>query len=97
MTFDDTRSLAGKRLTNRAMIAFALCRIAEEELRAGQQVRAWETIRSVRRIAAEIETQVCGDTSALPVGDVREAAELLCGVDERLTGIESLLGPATIQ
>jgi len=97
MTHDDVRTLAGKRLTTRALIAFALCEIAEEELRAGQEERAWETIRSVRKITADIEAQVCGDASALPLGDLREAAELLCGVDERLTAIESLLGPRTLQ
>jgi hypothetical protein len=96
MTFDDVRTLAGKRLTSRAMIAFALCQIAEEELHAGQQMRAWETISSVRRITADIERQISGDASALPLGDLREAAELLCGVDERLEAIEAFFAPGTI-
>ncbi|HTV14657.1 MAG TPA: hypothetical protein VME68_08075 [Acidobacteriaceae bacterium] len=95
MTFTDARALTGKRVTTRAMIARALCEIAEEEMQAGQQERAWETIRSVRTIAADIEIQVCGDVSALPLGDLREATELLLCVDERLADIESLLRPGT--
>lgn len=97
MTFEDARALAGKRLTTRAMIALALCRVAEEEMHTGRQERVPETIRSVRKIAASIEIQVCGDASALPLGDLREAAELLDSVEERLADIESLLGCGTLQ
>jgi hypothetical protein len=97
MTFDDVRSLAGKRLTTRAMIACALCEIAKEEVHAGHQDRALETIRSVRKITADIEIQICGDATALPLGDLREAAELLGSVDVRLKAIASLLGPGTLQ
>lgn len=92
MTFEAARALAGKRLTTRAMIAHSLCQIAQEELNAGQQERACETLRSVRRITADIEIQINSDAPGLPLGDLREAAALLSSVDERLAAIESLAG-----
>jgi hypothetical protein len=97
MTYDDVHTLAGRRLTTLAMLAVALCEIVEEQIHAGQQERALETMRSVRRIMADIDVQVCGDSAARPLADVREAAEVLCDLDERLFTIASLLGTTIIR
>jgi hypothetical protein len=96
MTDDEVRALVGNPLRSRAMIAYALCVIAEEQIHARQQVRASETIRSVREIIAGISKQIDEDTSRIPLGDVREAQELLCGVDERIVAIEALVIPCTV-
>jgi hypothetical protein len=96
MTIDDVRNLVGKPLRSRAMIAYALCVIAEEEMRAGRQMKALETISLIRRIVADISVQLDSDTSARPISDVRGAQELMSGVDERLNAIEALLGPRIV-
>jgi hypothetical protein len=92
----DIRSLIGKPLRSRAMVAYALCAIAEEELRAGTPARALETIKAVREITAGMSMQLSGDTSAMSVAEIREAKELLTGVDARLEAIAALVSPHTI-
>jgi hypothetical protein len=97
MTFDFVRNLVGKPLRSRAMISYALCVIAEEEMTAGRPVKALETISMVRRIVADISFQLDGDACAMPIADVRGAEELLCEVDEQLSAIEILLSPRIVQ
>jgi hypothetical protein len=96
MTDDHVRALVQRPLRSRAMIAYALCLIAEEEIHAGRPIKACETINSVRRIVEDIWMQLGGDTSRMPIGDAREAEEVLCDVDQRLRAIEALFGSPTI-
>jgi hypothetical protein len=89
-------TMVGNTLRNRAMMANALCAVAEQEAHAGRLLEATETVRSVRTHLAEVSVLLSGNTSYLPYGTLRETSELLAGLDERIGEIERVLGPQTI-
>jgi hypothetical protein len=89
----DHTNLLGKSLRNRAMIANALCSMAEEEYHAGQEERAAETVQTIRHVLRDIWVILGGDVSAVPSNDLREASELLGDLDGRVTAIERAMGP----
>lgn len=88
--------LVGSTLRNRAMMATALCAVAEQEVHAGRIIEARETVRAVRVLLADVNMLLDGDTSYLPYGTLRECADMLAGLDGRIAAIERGLGSATI-
>lgn len=87
-------ALLGKSLRSRALMANALCVVAEEEAQSGYVMRAAQTARSVRDVLRDIEMILSGDTEGLPVNALEDAAQLLGGLDGRIRAVEALLGPA---
>lgn len=92
----NVHSMVGTTIRNRAMMANALCAVAEQEAHAGRLLEATETVRSVRALLADVNILLSGDTSYLPYGSLREVAELLAGMDGRIGAIERILGSQTI-
>ena len=86
-------TLIGTSLRNRAMVANALCALAEEEIHAGEDQRALDTVRTIRGVLREVGLLLEGDVSYLPSGDLREASGLLVGVESRIGSMEKLMGP----
>lgn len=78
-------------LRNRALIANALCAIAEEEAHAGQVARAIETVRALRGVLGEVSRILGGDTSDLAAGTLEDTAELLGGLGDRIAAVEHAL------
>lgn len=88
---------AGNTLRNRAMVATALCAIADEEMQRGDLKRATETVMTIRKMVAEIGAIVDVYTGQLSRESVRETSELLAGLDDRVAAIERAVRPQTIQ
>jgi len=97
MTMETVHTHVEKSLKSRAFVANALCAVAEQEIHAGQSMRAAETVRTVRHVLADINLLLSGDTSYLPYGALRETAELLAGLDERIGSVEAATVTHTIQ
>jgi hypothetical protein len=96
MTTQSVHHLVGKSLKSRAFVATALCAVAEEEFLAGEHIRATETVRSIRGVLADIDVLLDGDTSYLPYGALRETAQLIAGLDDRIKVMEACIQPYTI-
>lgn len=79
------------------MIANALCSMAEEEYHAGQEIRATETVRTIREVLKDIWVILSGDVFRCASNDLREASELLGDLDARITAFERAMGPKMIQ
>jgi hypothetical protein len=97
MTSDQVFTLVGKSIRSRALMAHALCALAEEEYQTGQPARAKQTIQTMRTVLLDIDTVLSGDTSYLPHGILRDTSELLAGLDDRLAMIEALTSSGAIQ
>lgn len=93
---ESIHAMVGNTLRNRALMANALCAVAEEEVHAGRLLGARDTVRSIRMLLADINTLLDGDTSYLPYGTLRECSDLLAGLDERITLVEAAADPQTI-
>ena len=91
MTTQTVHKMVGSTLRNRALMANALCAVAEEEVHAGRVIEAVETVRAIRTLLADINLLLSGDTSYLPHGTLRDCADMLGGLDERITAIERSL------
>jgi hypothetical protein len=89
-------AMVGTTIRNRAVMANALCAVAEEEMHAGRIPETRETLGAIRMLLADISILMSGDTSYLPYGVLREMAELLAGLDERVRTVEHAIGPQTI-
>lgn len=96
MPVTNVHTMIGNTLRNRAMMANALCAVAEQEVYAGRLIEARETVRAVRALLADVNTLLDGDTSYLPYGTLRDCADLLAGMDGRIATIERGLGSETI-
>ena len=90
-------ALLGKSLRSRALMANALCVVAEEEAESGYAVRAAQTAESVRRVLRDIEMILNGDTDELPIDALEDAAQLLAGLDGRIRAVETRLRPALVR
>jgi hypothetical protein len=84
-------------IRNRAMMANALCSVAEQEIHAGRVIEAKETVRSIRALLGDIGILLSGDTSYLPYGTLRNVSDLVAGLDGRIGTLEQALGPSTVQ
>jgi hypothetical protein len=91
MTSETVHALVGKSLKSRAIVANALCAVAEEEFHAGQLMRAAETVRTIRHVLADINLFLSGDTTYLHHGTLREVAEALAGLDDRIAAMEAAI------
>jgi len=89
--------LLTKSLINRALIANALCAIAEEEAHAGDVTRAVETVKALRGVLGEVSLILSGDTSDLRSGSLQDAAELLDGLGSRIAAVEKALSHCAAQ
>lgn len=96
MSTDQITRLLGRRLRNRAMVANALCALAQEEYHAGQEERATKTIQTARTVLHDIWVILTGEVSAVSGSDLREVSDLLAGLEARIDGIEKAIGPQTI-
>jgi Arc/MetJ-type ribon-helix-helix transcriptional regulator len=97
MTTSETiRALVGKSLKSRAFVANALRAVAQEEFVAGEHVRVAETVRTLRGVLADINLLLDGDTSYLPYGALRETAELIARLDDRIKTMETVIQNYTI-
>ncbi len=97
MAGDAVHTLVGKSLRSRAAVVAALCVAAEDEFESGQLLRAVETVRSMRKVLADITVLLDGDTSQIPVSDLRTATEALAGIEARVQKIEAAVSPPRIQ
>lgn len=88
--------MIGITLRNRAMMANALCAVAEEEAHSGRLLEATETVRSVRTLLAEINILLSADISELRYGPIFDLSDLLTGLDGRIVAIERAMAPQTI-
>jgi hypothetical protein len=92
-----TNALLGKSLRNRALVANALCTIAEEEAHGGDMRRAVETIRAIRGVLGEVTLILEGDTSGISSDVLEDTADLLSGLDGRIASIEhAMVAPRAI-
>ena len=96
MSTQSMHSMPANTLRNRALMANALCAVAEEEVHAGRLMGATETIRSIRLLMSDIDILLNGDISHLPYSTLRECKDLLGGLDERIKMIEASLQSGTI-
>ncbi len=83
--------LLAKSLRSRALIANALCAIAEEQAHSGNTMRAVETVKALRGVLGEISLILTGDTTTLPAGTLQDVADLLDGLGNRITTVEAAL------
>ncbi len=97
MTSDSVQALIGKSLRSRAQLVTALCAIAEDEFRSGDRLRAGATVSTIRKVLADITTLLDGDTSQIPLTDLRMTTEALAGLEARLQEIETVAGALPIQ
>jgi hypothetical protein len=81
-------NLMGRSVKNRALLANALCAIAEEEAHDAHISRACETVRALRGVLGEISLLLQSD---LPPASLEDTADLLHGLGPRIDGIENLL------
>lgn len=86
-----SNALLAKSLLNRAVIANALCAIAEEQAHSGNAIRAVETVRALRGVLDEVSLVLTGDTSNLPFGTLQDVADLINGLGARITAVEKAL------
>jgi hypothetical protein len=92
MRTDTIHALVGKSLRSRAVMANALCALAEEAFHAGQFDRTVETVRSIRSALTDVSILLSGDISYFPHETLRETA----GLEERIASIEAAIQPQTI-
>lgn len=96
MTRATVHSMVANTLQSRALMANALCAVAEEQAHAGSLMGATETVRSVRLLLSDIDLLLSGDTSYIPCGTLRETSDLLAGLDDRIRAVERATGSGTI-
>jgi hypothetical protein len=90
-TPESVNILLGKSLRNRALVANALCAIAEEEAHAGDVWRAVETIRAIRGVMGEVSLILQGDVEGIPRDAIRDTCDLLSGLDGKIEALEKAL------
>jgi len=95
MTVDKVMALVARSLRSRTMMANSLCILAEES-QDGNQARTVVTIRTLRGVLADISLIIDGDVSCLPIADLRNAQELLCGMEARIAAMEKVMGSETV-
>jgi len=88
-----THAMIATTIRNRALMANALCAVAEQETHAGRLLEASETARSVRGLLADINILLSGDTSYLPYGTLWDVSDLLAGLESRIGTIERVMKP----
>lgn len=97
MTADSIGTPIGKPLRSRAMIAYALCLAAEQEIHSGQPDRAKDSMMSIVRIMNDVSLRLRGDGPAVTRDDQLDAAEVLAALADRLWLLETRLGVDMIQ
>lgn len=90
-TAQKVRLVVASSLRNRLMVCYALCAVAEGEIREGDRARALETARAIRSVMAEVALLVNGPNTLSP-GAIRETAEMLAELESRIRGIEAAIG-----
>lgn len=88
LSAENIQALASQSLRSRIMVSYALCAVAESEIHNGEIQRAEETVKRVRSLLAEALLLVSG-TSVSSVSVIREAAEMLAELEDRLSKIEA--------
>lgn len=88
---EDAQVLVSRSLRHRIMVSYALCAVAESEIRDGNPARALHTTQTVRNLMREIALLVSEPNTASPSA-IREAAEMLAELEERIAGVEAVLG-----
>jgi len=86
-----SNALLAKSLRSRALIANALCAIAEEQAHSGNAMRSVETVRALRGVLDEVSLILAGDASNLPFGTLQDVADLIDGLGARITAVERAL------
>jgi len=89
-------AMIGNALRSRALMTNALCAVAEEEIYAGRLAGAEETVRSVRRLLADIDLLLSGDTPHLAPGTLSEVSDLLAGLNDRIGTLELRLAASRV-
>lgn len=77
------------------MVSYALCAIAEDEVRNGNLKQALETVQALRKMIAGIALAVSDPTIGTP-SVIRGASEMAAELDTRLQVIESTIGPRLV-
>lgn len=71
------------------MTAYALCSVAESHIRDGKLESALDTVRVIRRLMEEVTRLV---EEPQPHSALRETAELLPDLENRVAKLESAIG-----
>ncbi|MGB7135024.1 MAG: hypothetical protein WBD46_07035 [Acidobacteriaceae bacterium] len=90
-TSENVQALISRSLRSRVMVAYALCAVAEGEMRDGQLERALKTIQAVRKLIAEIAMLVSEPNTTAP-NAIREAGEMLGELESRIASVEAAIG-----
>jgi hypothetical protein len=89
---ESVRALVAKSLTNRIMVCYALCAIAEGELNDGDRDSTGQTLKAVRQLLVEI-TILVGGPEATSRNTIRGAIELLSELESLAQRIETAIRP----
>jgi len=79
-------------LKPRIMTGYALCAIAESQIRAGELERALKSIRAIREMVAEM-TALLNEPHQHFHSAIREAKDTLADLETRIKAVEAALPP----
>lgn len=87
---DDTKKLRGEALRTRAMVANAVCAMAESEVHSGMLDRAITNLRKIHTIVEEINVYISAPNEVSSEA-AREIGELVSDLQARIGAIDTLI------